>query len=260
MMCGLMRPSFRSFAVVALSAAVTVLSGCEGNPTFPEPDDVTQTYEVFTGTLEPNGRYERLLSIGASTNFQMTLAGTTVGTPPQNVSPVLGLEIGFYDGEKCSPFEEAETAAKFAPALHRYLAAGSYCVALADKRGMTEPVNFVLRLDGPPLMRTIGEPGTETFTSTITQGGRVSRTFNATRAGTASVSVTNITPSNVPVGLAIGIHGADNPSCAPAVTTITTPGGPGITVPVSPGFYCAVIYDLGNFVGDQSFTLSITNP
>lgn len=257
----LMRAFPRLCTVLPLLAAVLASAGCENSATLPEPDPLTQSYLIFTGPLDPNGRNVYLLTLDAPVIVQVTLAGTVVENPFRSVSPVLQVEIGTFDGTECSVLESAETAPKFSAAVHRYMVGGTHCVAVSDKRGMAQQVGVVLRVDAPPVTGLLGTPGSASFTSTITPSGKATRTFDATTAGVATVTLSSLTPSNAEVGIGIGLHDPNGTGCHFAVTTTTRAGTtPQLSAPVSSGLYCFGLYDIGNFTGNQTFTLSATYP
>jgi hypothetical protein len=200
-----------------------------------------------------------LITVDTDKAAQVTLAGVLADNPLRSVSPLLTLEIGFWDGTECKAIETAETAPRFSAALQRFLFAGTYCVAVSDKRGLSEPVGVVVKVTAPPILAVSGTAGTESFSSTITPSGRATRSFNATTAGTASVTLSSLSPSNANAGIAIGVQDASNCYLSRIVTG--PPGGsPQLSVPVEAGFYCMAVFDVGNFTQNQTFTLSVTHP
>ena len=260
-MCGLMRVSTRLCAVLPILATVLAAAGCEGNSAaLPEPDPVTQLLNVYTGPLDPNGRNNYLITLDGPANVEVTLAGALVDNPLRSVSPVLNVEIGTWDGSGCVVLEQAETEPRFSAVVRRYMLAGTHCVGVSDKRGMAQQVGVVLRVDSPPVLRVSGTPGTENFSSTITVQGRVSRSFDVSESGNASVSVASVSPSNAMVGVGIGVFDLNGAGCIISRTSTARPGDPPFTVPVAPGFYCAALYDIGNFTSNQTFSLNVTHP
>jgi hypothetical protein len=262
MMSPLMRVFSRPCAVLALLATAIAGAGCDSNATLPEPDEISQVYTTFSGPLEPNGRNVYLVTLEAPVVMQATLAGALVDNPLRSVSPTLQIEIGTFDGTGCAVLESAETQPKFAPAVQRYMVGGTHCVAVSDTRGLAAPVGVVLRVDAPPILGLTGSAGTESFTSTITPRGRATRTFDANATGTATVTLSSLTPSsNAVMGLAVGLHDINGSGCNIAYTTTATAGPAAqLSVPVSPGLYCFAVYDIGNLTTNQTFTLSVSHP
>lgn len=242
--------------VLAVGAA-----GCENTVTMPEPDRFTQAYDVYSGPLEPGGRNFYLVTLDAELPVSITLAGAIVDNPLRSVSPVLTVEIGSWDGADCIPVESTETVPRLSAALQRVMGIGTHCIAVSDKRGMAQTVGVVLRVVAPPVLATGDQPGSGSFSSTITPGGRATRSFNASTSGIAAVTLSSVSPSNAVTGIGIGLQDPKGGGCLLAQVTTARPGGsPQLTLPLEAGFYCAALFDVGNFTGNQTFTLSVTHP
>ena len=114
----------------------------------------------------------------------------------------------------------------------------------------------------PPAARP--SPETETLTGSMAQNGTAARTFTAAQSGTVSVTLNSVTltsagpPSNIVLGLGLGIRAATGTDCKFS-QTVNTPAGaaPQLTATVDPGTYCAGAYDIGN-VGPNGVTVTVT--
>jgi hypothetical protein len=103
-------------------------------------------------------------------------------------------------------------------------------------------------------------PVTETFSSQLAVGGYAARSFNAAKAGTAVVTLTNAGSSTtLKLGLAVGIPDAAGTGCLFTRTSETAAGGE-ISLSVDPGFYCTRVWDLGTLTSTINFTVTIVRP
>jgi hypothetical protein len=87
--------------------------------------------------------------------------------------------------------------------------------------------------------------------------------FNIAKSGEVSITVTSLTPV-VPTGtyFAVGIGQAVNGQCASAiqVNQFSTVGLAAISGPITPGTYCAFIFDEGLFTVDEAYELKVSHP
>lgn len=252
----------RRIALIPLFVAAAAVAGCSNKVTLPQPDEMTQGYNVYTGPLDPLGRNLYLITLDSARAVQASLAGVVYDNPLRSLdTQVLTLELGYFDGTTCVALETAETAPRFSAAIQRYFEAGTYCVAVSDQRGMAQQVGVVLRVVAPPFSVVGGAPGTDTISTTITRNGRVTRSFEASTAGTVAITLSSVSPSNAVTGIAIGLQDPSTGNCVTARTVFAPPGSsPQLTVPVEAGFYCAAVYDIGNYTSNQTFSLSIAHP
>jgi hypothetical protein len=252
----------RRAVLIPLLAATVTFAGCANNTTFPEPDAIDQVYDVFVGSLDPLGRASQLFSLTSAGVVQASLVGVLVDNQQRSLdTEVLKIELGFFDGTDCIALDGAQTAPRFSAAVQRYYEAGTYCATVSDTVGLAQPVVFVARILSPAIVTTSGAAGTQTISSLITPNGRVTRTFEATKAGTATITLTSVSPSNAMSGIAIGVPDPTTNFCMLGRTVYAPPSStPQISVPVEAGFYCAAVFDLGNYTGNQNFSMSITHP
>jgi hypothetical protein len=102
-------------------------------------------------------------------------------------------------------------------------------------------------------------PVTEALTGSMAPNGTAIRTFTATQSGTVSVTLTSASPpSNIVLGLGLGIRAATGADCRFS-QTVNTPAGSAaqLTAAVDAGTYCAGAYDIGN-VGPNGITVTVT--
>ena len=103
-------------------------------------------------------------------------------------------------------------------------------------------------------------PVTETFSSQLAVGGYSSRSFNAAKAGTATVTLTGAgSSSTLKIGLALGIPDAAGTGCLSTRTTETAAGGQ-LSATVDPGAYCVRVWDPGTLTSMINFTVTIVRP
>ena len=105
----------------------------------------------------------------------------------------------------------------------------------------------------------------ETFTGTaMTASANIGIHFvNIAKSGELSITVTSLTPS-VPAStyFAVGIGQAVNGQCASAlqVNQFATVGIAAINGPITPGTYCAFIFDEGLFTVDEAYEMKVSHP
>ena len=134
--------------------------------------------------------------------------------------------------------------------------------AIADTGSLTQPTNFLIRINQipgssrPPIAAT---PSSETFASNLALRGTSARTFAATGNGQVTLRIQNLGASDALVDLGFGIPRSDGSGCLIAQTVR---GGVGsqISTPVDLGPYCVVITDFGNLTAPTSFSINITKP
>ena len=103
---------------------------------------------------------------------------------------------------------------------------------------------------------------TVVFSSNLAVGGASSRSFDVTRAGTVSATLTAVGNSTtLKVGLGIGIPFADGTGCVLSRSVETVPGTTAqLELSVDTGKYCLQIYDPGTLTGVVGFTINLVFP
>ena len=117
--------------------------------------------------------------------------------------------------------------------------------------------------DDPPTTPT-PTPTTSsvTFASNLAMGGSSSRSFEVTRAGTVSATLTAVGNSTtLKVGLGVGIPLADGTGCVLSRSVETVPGTTAqLELNVDIGKYCLQIYDPGTLTGVVAFSINLVFP
>lgn len=250
-------------ALVTASILLPALfvAGCDNDSTGPTPTQIVTFLDVFTGPLDPFGQSVFPVEVAQDGPVQVMLAGVVLENPLRSISPVLELGIGDIEDTTCKTVETNSTTPRFTAGLHRHMPAGTHCVTVTDKVGLAETVGLVVRIVSPPVLSTGGQPGTETFASTITKGGRATRSIDASAAGTIRLTLNSLLPSNPATGLALGLPATDGSGCQLAQIVTVTPGStPQLTANVDAGPYCMAIFDAGNFASTNSFASTIEHP
>ena len=98
--------------------------------------------------------------------------------------------------------------------------------------------------------------GTETFVGLMAPGGTAVRTFTASAAGTASITLSTTDPGGIVLGFGIGIPGSNVGACD-MTKTLQAQAGAQITAPVEAGLYCAGTFDIGT-VGKTGVVVGLT--
>jgi len=123
------------------------------------------------------------------------------------------------------------------------IAAAALLVAACGDNGVTSP-------DPTPT-----SPVTVTYTQLLTAQGWTSRTFTAAQAGTISVTLQS---SELPMGIGIGVTGADGSGCQTSVSVVTPAGdSPQLRTNVEAGTYCLVVYDVSP-AGSRTIQVPVT--
>jgi hypothetical protein len=92
-------------------------------------------------------------------------------------------------------------------------------------------------------------PATENFSSAVVPLGTTAHTFVAAQAGTVDVTLTSSgPPTDVVLGVGIGIPTTSGAGCSLSTAVTTAPGStPQLSaVPVDAGNFCIKVFDVGN--------------
>lgn len=104
---------------------------------------------------------------------------------------------------------------------------------------------------------------TETFSGTVPVRGSFSNAFTVSQSGETDVTLTAAAPpSNIAMGLAVGVPDASS-NCVPITgPTTVTPAGttPQLTVVTSPGKLCVLVRDVGNATAAVTYTVTVLHP
>ena len=105
----------------------------------------------------------------------------------------------------------------------------------------------------------------ETFTGTIQVGGLyfIPQTFQITKTGEISVTVTSLTPavaSGTYFTVALGQSISGQCATAIQVQQFAVVGVAAINGPITPGSYCVVLGDSGLFTVNEDFSVRVSHP
>jgi hypothetical protein len=102
-------------------------------------------------------------------------------------------------------------------------------------------------------------PNTETFTGTLAVGGRGEHTFTVGGSGTLNVTLTTLDPqTTITMGLGIG-QPTTTGSCGLLSYTESAHLSRVVTGQVNAGTFCVAIYDVGNIVETDTYTLTVAH-
>ena len=102
-------------------------------------------------------------------------------------------------------------------------------------------------------------PVTETFSTQLFVGGSASRSFNAAKAGTATVTLTNIGTASK-LGFGIGVPDSLGSGCLFTRSSEAAVAGTSFSLAVDAGTYCVRVYDVGSLLSNSSFSITIVRP
>ena len=108
---------------------------------------------------------------------------------------------------------------------------------------------------------TTAGPGTTVLSAMMAPNGTAMRTFEASAAGTVTVTLNSTSPATV-VGLGLGIPGNATGGCD-MTATVNTAGGaaPQLSAAVEAGTFCAGAFDRGGVgLGGVLVTITIVHP
>jgi hypothetical protein len=192
------------------------------------------------------------------------LASLTSGGLP--VARTVGLALGTpAEGETTCPRTITRTTtAALQAQIRAERTAGTHCVEIYDVGGPATAVDFAIRTVVTPvtdMSMPTEAAGLDLFSSILTTQGSASRTVAASRSGTISATLTAATPSNLTVGLGLGIPRSDGAGCylSMAINTLTSASAL-VSSAVDAGAFCVKIYDPGSLPSNVNFTLATSHP
>jgi hypothetical protein len=137
----------RTIPPVALVLALMTVSACDnsGSGTTTPTTPVTLTTETFTGSVDPMGSSSNPFTAAQAGEVDITL--TAAGPPP---TIFMGLWIGI-PGTTCAPLSggSVTTQASTTAQLVGTVAAGTYCVTVADVGNQTATVSYTVTVAHP---------------------------------------------------------------------------------------------------------------
>lgn len=252
----------KRFAVAFMAVLAAVSIGCNDTavPTEPtDPGPVSRT-EVFSGTLAPGGTSFYSVTTISSGTIVVTFASARVTTTSTTLSPTLVIGFGVPRGTDCVTSETVNATPQLQAQIRTAVEAGVYCVRIADTGGLSQTVDFGVRIILPvePITAPPSSPQTDVFNSLLAVGGSSARTFVVPQSGAYSVTLTS---APAPVGLSIGIPELGTTGCLPMQSLTATPNtGAQFSGQIDPGMYCIRVFDIGGISAPVTFAINIVHP
>lgn len=249
----------RSFTLACL--LLSLCAGCNSNSQTPAAPTTTLSNavtEVFSGTLSPGRSLSYAFSLGVTVPVRISL-GSLTDTNFTPISTTLTLSFGVPSGTGCGVMQSVSAASSLATQISVLIAPGTYCVSLADTGQLSAAALFGVRLTYGEASFSAGA-GSITYDSSLLPGGSTTRTFDASAAGTVTVSLDTIDqPGVAALGLGIGFPRNDGGGCQISQTFVASRGSQ-FSLPVDSGTYCVKVSDLGTLPDVTKFSLRIQHP
>ena len=134
---------------VALLAALTAACGDDASPTAPSSTTSTATTVTYAGTIDVGG--SRFYSFSNAAAGSVTAFLASVTSPDTRLPVVAPLEIGVGvpAGTGCSTTTTQVVAPGLVSQMTVSLAAGVFCLRVADAGELRAPVAFAVRFSHP---------------------------------------------------------------------------------------------------------------
>ena len=135
--------------IVALLAALAVACGDDPSSTAPSSTTSTTTTVTYAGTIDVGG--SRFYSFSNAAAGSVTAFLASVTSPATRLPVALPLEIGIGvpAGTGCSTTTTQMAAPGLVPQMTVSLAAGVFCLRVADAGELRAPVAFAVRFSHP---------------------------------------------------------------------------------------------------------------
>jgi hypothetical protein len=254
------RPSF-----VLLLTMLVAATGCHKNSST-TPDTTTDpnysVREIFSGTLSPGDSQFYGFTVSQQVSTVLTLS-SVVRSGTETPEPVaLSLALGTLSADlaTCSPSATPITVTSALTAhISQTLAAGSYCVLVADPGTLTDAVRFGVQINQGPGVEQIATAGTELFSSNLYSAGSINRSFGVASHGDITVKLLSTTPA-ASIGVGVGVT-SDSSNCYvnSSFTNVAGSGGE-VTVTADPGAYCVRVFDPSGLQDRTFFQIQIVHP
>jgi hypothetical protein len=250
---------------IITAGLLLVTAACGGGPTEPSFTPPPIVTSIFTGTLPVQGSSVYSLIVDQASNATITMASLAAGPSGAPVPATVGLALGTAgESEGCPRTIDRRVTPALTAQIRTERTAGTHCVEIYDVGTLTTEVTFAIRIVVTPVANTstqTASPGTDTFSSILTQQGSATRAVTASQAGTLSATMTSATPPNLLVGLGLGIPRADAGGCyLSTASNILTSAAAQVATAVDAGQYCVKVYDLGTLTTNVSFTVAANHP
>jgi hypothetical protein len=134
---------------LAILAAVTLACGDETSPTSPTDTTPVSTSVTYAGTLDAGASRFYSFTNSAAGSVTAFLASVTSPDTKLPIAVPLELGIGVPAGTGCATTTTQLVAPGLVPQMTTSLAAGVFCLRVADAGELRAPVTFAVRFTHP---------------------------------------------------------------------------------------------------------------
>jgi hypothetical protein len=134
---------------IAVAAALTVACGDEPSPTSPTDTTAVTTSVTYAGTLDVGASRFYSFTNNAAGSVTAFLASVTSPDTRLPVAAPLELGIGVPAGTGCATTTTQVVAPGLVSQITVSLAAGVFCVRVADAGELRAPITFAIRFTHP---------------------------------------------------------------------------------------------------------------
>jgi hypothetical protein len=253
----------RLHAILLLLAVAT--AGCGEDqpdlPTAPSVDTSTAINELFEGVVNPGATLFYSFRVTADRNVTLMLA-SLVGADARPLDVPVELGFGIPQGTGCGLIRTTSARPGLQAQIDYGTTAGTYCVNLSGTSGLSGPATFAIRIRHEPSELPDAAPAVVSFASQLALGGFSTRSFPATRKGTASVTLESLSQSGARVGVGLGLQPLSGAGChLSRMVEVEPGGGPHLSMPVDIGTtFCVSVIDVGQLTSSASFNIRIDHP
>lgn len=135
----------KRLVLIGLFVCTVVAAGCQSDPTLPDYSIVSPVTETFQGTLAVQGSAFFSFTVGNPDPVSVTFASLT---KPSGLAVATTVRLGFGQpsGETCAPITSLTTASSLQAQVLQVATPGVYCVIISDIGGLTESLNFAIKI------------------------------------------------------------------------------------------------------------------
>jgi len=135
--------------IAAVLAVVTIACGDDESPTEPSSTTSTATTVTYTGTIDAGGSRFYSFTNAAAGSVTAFLASVTAADSRLPLATPLELGIGVPAGTDCATTITQIVSPGLVSQITASLAAGVFCLRVADAGELRAPVTFAVRFSHP---------------------------------------------------------------------------------------------------------------
>jgi hypothetical protein len=135
--------------IAAVLAVVTIACGDDESPTEPSSTTSTATTVTYTGTVDAGGSRFYSFTNAAAGSVTAFLASVTAKDSRLPLATPLELGIGIPAGTDCATTVTQIVSPGLVSQMTASLAAGVFCLRVADAGELRAPVTFAVRFSHP---------------------------------------------------------------------------------------------------------------